>query len=547
MLKYLYIKDFIIFDEVSIDLENGFNVFTGETGAGKSIMVDAIGLLCANRANGSLVAKNKESAIIEGVFDFNNSEPIINLLKEYDLLNDEETIITRIIKSDGKSIARINHRNVNLNIIKEIMEYSIDIHSQHDTQYLLKQSNHINLLDNFNKNNVLISEVKNAYEKYISIKKEIDITLSQTYNVDDVDFIQFEIDEINDANLSIEEENELIEKEKNYKLLSKNISKINDSINLFDKNVQSSFYEIIRNLNDLDNSELSKQIDFLNNSYYEIENTFDYIKNYVNKFDFSVEDINYIQERLYIINKLKRKYGANIENIFNYRDSLIKKLEIINNRQDYLNKMEISLNKARNEFLDCSLKLSDYRKKVASELDKKIIKILKDLMLPNVKFKTEIIKGNETALGIDNVTFLVSMNAGEDLKPISDVASGGELSRLMLGLKSIFSDIQGIQTIIFDEIDTGVSGPVATSIGQKMKQLSKNIQVISITHLSQVAACGDNHYHVYKEVHDNKTNTIIKKLNYDERLKELALISSGEVTKSSLIAAKELFEKNQGI
>lgn len=547
MLKYLYIKDFIIFDEVSIDLENGFNVFTGETGAGKSIMVDAIGLLCANRANGNLVAKNKESAIIEGVFDFSNSEKIINILKEYDLFNDEETVITRIIKSDGKSSARINHRNVNLNIIKEIMEHSIDIHSQHDAQYLLKQNNHINLLDNFNKNNTLISNVKNAYEKYISIQKEIDATLSQTYNIDDVDFIQFEINEINDANLSVDEESELIEKEKNYKLLSKNISKINSSINLFDKNIQSSFYEIIKNLNDLDNSELSKQVEFLNNSYYEIESTFDYIKDYINKFDISEEDINYIQERLYVINKLKRKYGVNIESIFNYRDNLIKKLEIINNRQEYLSKMENHLNIARNEFLECSLKLSEYRKKVSVELDKKIIKILKDLMLPNVQFKTEITKGNESYLGIDNVSFLVSMNIGEDLKPISDVASGGELSRLMLGLKSIFSDIQGIQTIIFDEIDTGVSGPVATSIGQKMKQLSKNIQVISITHLSQVAACGDNHYHVFKKVYDNKTTTTIKKLNYEEKLEELALISSGEVTESSLKAAKELFEKNQGV
>lgn len=546
MLKYLYIKDFILFDEVTLDLEDGFSVFTGETGAGKSIMVDAIELLCAQRANAKVVAKGKDSAIIEGVFDFSKSFNIQKILEEYGFDIAEDTVITRIIKADGKSVARINHRMVNLNIVKEIMDMCVDIHSQHDTQYLLKAGNHINLLDNYQVNNNLLDKVKEAYNSYISIKKEMDKALSDDYNIDDLDFYKYEINEIENAELKVGEDDELAAKENNFLAISKNLNKINTAIGIYDGGLQDDLFEIGKLLSGSNDEKLTEISDIVNNSYYEIDDAIERLKSFVSRFEISEEDINQVQARIFEINRLKRKYGNSIELILKYKENLDKKIDVINNREEYLSKMEIKLNKAHSQYLSVAKELSSQRMEAALKLDAEIMSNLHDLMLPNAKFKTEISSNVETKLGIDKVEFLISMNPGEDLKPLEKVASGGELSPLMLGLKVIFSSLQGINTVIFDEIDSGVSGPVANSIGKKMKELGKNIQVFSITHLAQVASFGTNHYHVSKSFEKDKTHTIITHLNKEERIKELAIISSGEVTENSIKAAEELFEKNQG-
>lgn len=546
MLKYLYIKDFIIFDEVSIDLENGFSAFTGETGAGKSIMVDAINLLCASRAGANLIAKGKESAVIEGVFDFAKSANVINILNEYDFSTDEDVIITRIIKKDGKSIARINHRMVNLSIVKEIMDAVLDIHSQHDTQYLLKSSHHINLLDKYKSNHELLNKVKDSYHAYKELKDELDRVLHEHYNVDDLEFYQYEINEINKANLIIGEDEEISKKEKAYLAVSKNLDKLNKAVAIFDNGLQDDFYELGKLLSDLQDNSLNDIHARIDNSYYEVVDAMEKIKDYLSNYEISEDEINALQERAFAINRLKRKYGFSIEKILSHRDMLTEKIAMINNRQDYVLKMENKVSEAKSLFEEYASELSNYRKEISKELDLEIMRHLKDLMLPNAQFKTLIGEGNENSLGVDKVEFLISMNPGEDLKPLVNVASGGELSRLMLGLKVIFSKLQGVETIIFDEIDSGVSGPVATAIGLKMKDLSKNVQVFSITHLAQVASCAKHHYHVSKSVVNNKTKTVVNKLNEDEKLQELAKIASGSVSEISLQAAKELYLKNQG-
>lgn len=546
MLKYLYIKDFIILDEVHLDLQDGFSVFTGETGAGKSIFVDAISLLCGQRASGDLVRKGKTNSIIEGVFDFSDIKNMDVILSNLDIDISEDVIITRELKSDGKSSIKINHRMFNLSIVKELMDNVIDIHSQHDTQYLLKSNNHLYLLNNYLGEEELIDKVTKLYKEYKNLKNEMDNALNEVYNPDDIEFYNYEIDEIDKANLIAGEDEIIALKEKEYLSISKNLEKLNTAIGIFEGGFQDDFFEINKLTQSFEIDIIENANTVIKSAYYDVDEAINSIRNYVDKLDISEQDINELQERSFEINRLKRKYGGSIESILKYEEELLHKIEIINNRQEYLDNMNIKVNKALDNFKREANKLSDIRIKKSKLLDKEIEQILKDLMLPNAIFKTNITTDALNKNGINEIEFLISMNKGEELKPLSKVASGGELSRLMLGLKVIFSKLQGISTIIFDEIDTGVSGPVATSIGKKMKDLSNNAQVFSISHLAQVAACANSHYHVSKSSDDSKTSTQIVLLDENTRIKELAILSSGEATDISLEAAKELYRKNQG-
>lgn len=546
MLKYLYIKDFIILDEVHLDLQDGFSVFTGETGAGKSIFVDAISLLCGQRASGDLVRKGKTNSIIEGVFDFSDIKNMDVILSNLDIDISEDVIITRELKSDGKSSIKINHRMFNLSIVKELMDNVIDIHSQHDTQYLLKSNNHLYLLNNYLGEEELIDKVTKLYKEYKNLKNEMDNALNEVYNPDDIEFYNYEIDEIDKANLIVGEDEIIALKEKEYLSISKNLEKLNTAIGIFEGGFQDDFFEINKLTQSFEIDIIENANNVIKSAYYDVDEAINSIRNYVDKLDISEQDINELQERSFEINRLKRKYGGSIESILKYEEELLHKIEIINNRQEYLDNMNIKVNKALDNFKREANKLSDIRIKKSKLLDKEIEQILKDLMLPNAIFKTNITTDALNKNGINDIEFLISMNKGEELKPLSKVASGGELSRLMLGLKVIFSKLQGISTIIFDEIDTGVSGPVATSIGKKMKDLSNNAQVFSISHLAQVAACANSHYHVSKSSDDSKTSTQIVLLDENTRIKELAILSSGEATDISLEAAKELYRKNQG-
>ncbi len=545
MLKHLYIQNFILIDEINLDFEEGFSAFTGETGAGKSILLDAISTLSFSRASASLISKGKQKAIIEATFDITSDQHACRVMEESGFDIQDETTFTREIHANGKSVTRIDHRVVTSSLMKDVLKYQIDIHGQRDNAYLLNTATHIHLLDEYLNDAELLQQVQYSYTKYDSLCKEKENALRDTYNESDAEFFSYQIQEIESANLRQGEDEELEEKEKNYKLMKDMLDKLNAIFHLYDEEVSDHLYELNKLVSSLKSNEQIDSIqETINDGYYSINDAMEQLHHILDDMDMSEDDVNAMEERIFEIQKLKRKYGRTIEDIFLKKEELQNQIERITHKQEYLNQIDQKINDAYKEYQSLASKLSTVRKEGSHKLDEEIQMHLKDLMLPNAMFYTSIKDGNPTSQGIDQVEFLIRMNQGEDLKPLNKTASGGELSRLMLGLKIIFTHLQGIQTVIFDEIDTGVSGPVASSIGKKMKLLSQNTQVFSVTHLAQVAACSDHHYFVSKSDENGITHSSIKLLNQKESIEQLAIIASGEVTKASLSAAKELYQRN---
>lgn len=543
MIKSIYIKDFVIIDEINLEFNQGFSAFTGETGAGKSIIVDAISYLKGQRIDVSVIKKGASQAIIEGVFLIDDCFDLKEKLKDAEIEVENELIITRIISQQKNSI-KINHRNVTLSFLKDCLSQYIDIHSQHDSQYLLAANNHIHLLDTYIQDTTLIKEVK---EKYLQLKKaeeEYDIAINQTYNLQDLDYFKFQLEEINNADIKENEDLELEEQEKQLKTYEKSFETINALIELIEHNqVLAHIYTSYKKLNEL--SEFEELASRLHSAYLEVEDIYESINNYIHSIDYSLDQVNEIQQRLFIINRLKRKYQFTIQGIFNAKKEFEEKIHNIEHRSVVLEQLQKQLHIAKEEFYFASNTLSKIRKQKALELEKHIQQHLEDLMLNNAQFKIQICEGKVSSDGIDDVEFYVAMNLNQSLQPLTKVASGGELSRLMLGIKTVFSQLQGIKTIIFDEIDTGVSGPIASVIGQKMLEISMNTQVFAVTHLAQVASCSNYHYHVCKKDKDTHTVTDVTLLNYQQRIEQLAYISNDVLSESSLKAAEELLKKNQ--
>ena len=546
MLKNLYIKNFVLIEELSLDFHDSFSSFTGETGAGKSIMIDAISLLSLERSSTSFIMKDKDVAIIEGTFDLTKDDYAIQVLEEAGFSVEDDTIFTREINKNGKSTSRINHRIVTFSLMQEALKYQIDIHNQRDNAYLLNVSNHLTLLDKYSKDDKELLKVKEKYEVLDKLLKEKDKALNETFSESDLEYFEYQIKEIDNSKLVIGEDIELEEKEKAYKTVKTSFDSINEIINLFREEIEGPLFNLNNKVSSLDNNETFNKIkENINDSYYSIDDSISSLSSYLNNFDFSEESINEMEERLFELQRLKRKYSTDIEGILKLREDLISRVEMYENKQAFLDNIDKEIKKAKEDYDKAALALSKVRKSKAKDLDKEVIKHLKDLGLENAKFETEIKDRDASLLGSDDVEFYVSMNKGEALKPLNKTASGGELSRLMLGLKVIFTNLQGIETVIFDEIDTGVSGKIASEIGYKMKELGNSAQVFSVTHLAQVAACAKTNYKVIKETIKDKVRTSVKELKGDEIIEELALISTGVVTSSSLEAAKELYKRNQ--
>ena len=545
MIRNLYIQNFVLIDELNLEFENGFSSFTGETGAGKSVMIDAISLLCAERASSSFVMKGKDKAIIEGTFDLSDDAHALHALKEAGFETDDPVTFTREISSGGKSYARIEHRIVSLSLLRDVLANQIDIHGQRDNAYLLNVSSHERLLDEFLNDHELLGKTVESWKVYERIRNERDDALRETYNENDLEFLTYQIEEIRNAALKEGEEEELVSKEKNFRSLKASLEKLSAAFELYDERVSGDLYELKRLVSSLEGNETEEISESVNDAYYALNDAMERLRDYYESYDMSEEDINAIEERLFVIQRLKRKYGRTVSDIEEKAAEMEAQVEMITHRSEYLARKNKEVEKAYGIYLEHAKKLSKVRREGCAELDRLIRNNLNDLMLENARFKTEINEKKASRTGIDHVEFMISMNKGEDLKPLSAVASGGELSRLMLGLKEIFTRLAGIRTVIFDEIDTGVSGPVATAIGRKMKSLSKDTQVFAVTHLAQVASCADHHYRVFKSDDENRTKTSIHLMNDDEFIRELALIASGEITDSSLAAARELMERNR--
>jgi len=550
MLQSLYIKNYILIDELRLEFKSGFSVFTGETGAGKSILIDAIGLIMGERFSSDLIRHDTDKSILEAVFS--TSSPKINeILNVYGFERENsDLIITRELTRDGRSTNRLNNRSVTVNVLKELAQYLVDIHSQNDTQYLLNNKYHLSLLDAYRPNIMLLDEVKSLFQVYDGLKKELSHKENNEFNPDDLEFLEFQVNEINQANLELNEDLELESKQKIMMSFEKISLRLKNALDLLDENdgVSTKLYNSLKQLHFIDEiAEVKKSSEELQELYYVLTDKIGELKIAFSSLSFDEDSFNSIQDRLFLINRLKKKYGKTIELIFEQREIFIERINQIQNRQEILDELKLRLEASYKAFFEKALLLSDYRKSQANGLKMAIIKEIQELYLDKAQFEIDFKDSQPSVHGIDSIEFLISMNPGESLKPLIKVASGGELSRLMLGMKVIFNQLQKIETIIFDEIDSGVSGRVATAIGQKMSRLSKSAQVFSVTHLGQVAACSHSHYYVSKKQTAHLTHTHIQELDELGRINELSMISSGTLNPQSVKAAEELFRANQSL
>lgn len=543
MLQSIYVKDFVLLENISLQFQGGFSAFSGETGAGKSLLIDAISLLKGERFAASSIKSGKEKAIIEGVFDISKQEKVKELLNEsgYDI-EDDLLIVSRECNIDGKSKARINQRTTTLSFLKQIMNILVDIHSQHDSHALLNPKYHLTLLDQYCHNESLLQKCNDAFKAYDEAKKVYDNILNSTYDEDDLDLFTMELNKLQEVDIQA---NELEECEQSLKEMS-SYEKIVEGINncLYELNKDEGCLELLYNaFNNLTNDALSEEYEQLQNNYYAIQDLADTLKAKKDKMFFDEYEYQRISDRISVIKKMFRKYG-------NYEGYLQRKAEIeeiINQilyKEQALKNQKVVCDKTYQTYLKVADELSEIRHQQALVLEKMIVEQLQALCLPNARFKIELNKTNDNRYGYDDAIFMIAMNPGEGFKKLSDTASGGEISRFMLGLKCVFADIFKTSTIIFDEIDTGVSGSVAFAIGQKMHELAKYTQVFAVTHLAQVAACADSQYQVSKQQLEDTTYTQIHLLStIDERIQELASISSASVSEASLASAKELFKQ----
>ena len=549
MLTQIYVKDFILLDEVNLSLKNGMSAFTGETGAGKSLLMDAIGVLKGDRVNASMIKQGKDKAIIEGVFSIPKNHMAYSMFEEagYDL-EENEIIITREINKEGKSTTRINQRVATVSFLKEVMATLIDLHSQHDTHYLLNPKSHITLLDHFLSEDALKLKVKESYHEFKKYDQAYTSLLQSDYSEEDLEYLTFQLNEIDDASITVDELSSLEEEIKKMNAFEKVSSNIYQAISLLnqDDGILSKIFEANHHLSNIEfDDELNQYASQLNDTYYTLDDLTSNLKAYVDSLEFDEHRFHEVQDRISFIHKMYRKHGGSYEQMLNKRNDLEKTIDSILHRQDSLQKLIKLKEESYKAYQKVAMKLHTIRVKKAKELESLVISQLKDLALPHAKFKISIQETAPSSTGIDQVEFLISMNAGEPLKSLSATASGGELSRFMLGMKSVFTHLQGIETIIFDEIDTGVSGTVAFSIGKKMQELSAQVQVFCVTHLAPVAACAHQHYEVKKTQEKNKVTTQLKLLNNEERIEELAMISSGTISDSAKLMAKELLDKAQ--
>lgn len=545
MIESLYIENFAIIDQVQIDFQSGMTVLTGETGAGKSIIIDAIGQLIGQRSQPSFVKNGADYAFIEGVFSSNKE--IGKILLDNNFPIDEHLVISKKINRDGKSAIKINYRNSSQLLLKKIMSQIVDIHSQFETHQLFNESYHLKLLDNFIGNELtdlkkeyltLYQTYKNLNQKYLSLTKEeltneqLDFYLAQLEEIEELDLENFDEEEF------LKERNNLLNYEKNSQHI-KNYKALMDS----SKGIMDLFKQSLNELSYLEIDDIKHNYDQLYDLYYTVDGINQDIYDQFSQSYFSEEHYNEVQETFFKLNKLKRKYGQTIDAIIDFKNSLIEKIELFKNRDQMIENINLKLKKTENQLIYYAKKISILRKNKALELEKEVKYILNQMYLQQVQFKFDFQINDFNDNGIDNVKIVVSTNSGQPLQPLQKIASGGELSRIMLAIKAVSQNSKDGGTIIFDEADTGVSGKVAESIGHVMKKISKKQQVVCITHLAQVACFANNHLFIEKEQMDNTSKVHVRLLNEKESVYELAkMISGKEITQQSIDHAKKLKE-----
>lgn len=555
MLQELSIKDFAIIDEIQISFQPKMTVLTGETGAGKSIIIDALGLLAGGRGSTEFIRKGEKKAVIQGLFTLPREANTYNILEEYGIdSEDGQIILQRDLYRGGRNICRINGMMVNLATLRKVGETLIDIHGQNEHQELMKPENHIDLLDEYDKKT---SQLRNQYQVVYQNYRKLKLSMEKK-EADEkawaqrLDMLNFQVKEIEEAGLKINEEDELVE-EKN-KL--DNFQAIHDALELSYQILFGEKIDVVGNLgnamNELsDVSDLSENLQEINtkisDAFYSLEDAARDISDELDSMEWNGERLNEIEERLELIHQLKRKYGDTIEDILHYHSRIEKELREMENAEQNSEKQERQLSEALEKVKELAIKLSKQRKKSAKKLEKMIHEQLSALYMDKAVFEVKCLNNSKLySKGIDKVEFYIQTNPGEEMGPLAKIASGGELSRIMLALKTIFSQKMGVTSIIFDEVDTGVSGRVAQAIAEKISQISNNSQVLCITHLPQVAAIADNHYYISKSVNDGRTETSLKELDEKQKIREIArMLSGSEITELTLKHAEELIKMSK--
>lgn len=535
MITTLHIKNIGIIDDLSIELGEGFNVLTGETGAGKTLIIDAINIISGGRFSKEMIRKGESYSFVE-----------VNLYLPNNPMSIENNIIvSREIHLNGKNSCKINGRLVTLTELKEFMSNIIDIHGQNDNQKILNSKYHIKYLDNFIGEELLNikKQYKELYKKRIEVKKELKDNLGDDKEKQrKLDLLKYQFDEIDLAKLKENEEDELEEKRK----LFMNSEKIGKSLNSADlalgEGAIDKINEAIRaieKISDLDKV-YEEKLTELKSIYYEVQELSRDISSLNSEMYFDENERNETEERLDLINSLKRKYGNSIIEILEYKNNIEKEIERINNLDDYNAKLKEKIKTLEKEMQALATKMHNIRVNIAQKLNENINKELKDLEMPNAKFYVEIKETEFNKNGIDEIEFFISTNIGEDSKPLAKIASGGEMSRIMLAIKTVLANTDSTPILIFDEIDTGISGKAAKLVGEKLKIIGNSHQVLCITHQPSIAAKGDQNFYISKVSEEGRTYTKVKKLNEEEIIKEIARIANGEITDIALKHAIEL-------
>ncbi len=537
MINTLHIKNIGIIDDITITLNEGFNVLTGETGAGKTLIIGSLQILAGGRFSKEMIRKGEKNSFVEMSMYIQNSD-----------YEDNNVIVSREINVNGKNTCKINGRLVTVNELKKFMNNVIDIHGQNDNQSILDISTHIELLDDYSESK--IKELKSKYQILYNEYNEVKAEISRNYGDDKekqrkLDLLNYQVNEIENANLKIGEEEELENKRKMMMSSEKIASNLSEAEEQLNENAIDSMNIVIKCLERIENynEEYTKIATRLKECYYEIQEASRDISSLNSGMEFDEEEQSKVEERLDLISSLKRKYGNDIKEILDYKERVNSEIYEINNLEGYLISLKTKFKNLEEQMLELSKEMNKIRIKYADELSRKINKELEELEMKSAKFSIKIEFSEEKEFnknGLDKVEFLISTNIGEEAKPLIKIASGGEMSRIMLAIKSILADVDKIPVIIFDEIDTGISGIAANVTGEKIKKISKKHQVICVTHLASIAAKGDYNYYVCKEIEANKTKTKVKELTEEEVLKEIARISSGTVTDISINHAREL-------
>ncbi len=550
MLNSLQIKNIAIIESLDINFEKGLNVLSGETGAGKSIIIDSLNFVLGKRADKTLISYGKDSATVCAFFDISNCKKAQDILKEYEIEYDDEVMLKRTMTLEGKNTCQINGQKVTLQMLKELTETLVDIYGQNDTQFIMNPKTHLNVLDQYGIDKIAPKKllVSKIYDTYKETQKKIKEFGSSQDIAKNLDLYEYQIKEIQEANIQDNEEEDLValrHRMNNSKAYVEALSQSYEEIDGYqDTNVVTLISQAISNLkHHVDDKEIESLVERLESAKIELKDIASSLDDLTQSFDFSPQDLQNVEERIALIRLIKRKYGDTVEKINAYLEDIKEKYDFLTNGEQALKDLEIDLENYEQDFYKAAIDLTNTRKAVAKELSSKIEKELSELGIKNAKFEAKFEEVPQSGIYFDEMEFLFSANVGQPVRELAKIISGGELSRFMLALKNTISNLDNINTMVFDEIDSGISGNIAQVVAEKLYKISKDKQVLAITHLPQLASMADANFLIEKKVENNKTTTCLTPLFGDQLINEILRLIGGNNTKEyGLPHAKEMKE-----